>query len=299
MAATVIAVGMCAMDSIYTVDEIPTKPVKVLATGFSESGGGMAANASVAIARLGGNAEFWGRLGDDWLGECILAELVGEGVDVSHVKRLAGCRSPSAAVLVAPNGDRAVIAYNDPALEVQPDWLPVERIAHAQAVLADVRWRAGALASLIAAGTSGVRSVLDADVGPTETVLELGRVAEYVMFSAAGLENLCGPDDAGAALRRAAREFVGVVGVTLGADGFLWLDAGVERWAPAPAIRAVDTLAAGDVWHGAFTLEIAQGRSIAAAAQFANAAAALKCSRPGGRKGAPRRREVEQLLSSA
>src|SRR4051812_28909368 len=122
---------MCAMDSIYTVDELPSKPVKILATGFSESGGGMAANASVAVARLGGTAEFWGRVGDDWLGEAIVAELAGEGVGVAHVKRLPDCRSPAAAILITPGGERAVIAYNDPALEVAPDWLPLERITRA------------------------------------------------------------------------------------------------------------------------------------------------------------------------
>ncbi len=67
---------------------------------------------------------------------------------------------------------------------------------------------------------------------------------------------------------------------------------------PAPRITAVDTLAAGDVWHGAFTLALAEHRDIADAARFANAAAAIKCTRPGGRLGAPRRAEVAALLDN-
>ena len=66
---------------------------------------------------------------------------------------------------------------------------------------------------------------------------------------------------------------------------------------PAPAVTAVDTLGAGDVWHGAFTLALAEGMAVAAAARFANAAAAIKCTRFGGRGGAPRRDEVEALLA--
>src|SRR5262249_47796720 len=55
----ILCLGMSALDAIYTVPAIPTAPVKILATGFRESGGGMASNASVAVARLGGDAEYW------------------------------------------------------------------------------------------------------------------------------------------------------------------------------------------------------------------------------------------------
>jgi sulfofructose kinase len=58
----------------------------------------------------------------------------------------------------------------------------------------------------------------------------------------------------------------------------------------------VDTLAAGDVWHGAFAVAIAEGQCVADSAAFATAAAALKCQRPGGRLGAPSRSEVAALL---
>jgi sulfofructose kinase len=86
------------------------------------------------------------------------------------------------------------------------------------------------------------------------------------------------------------------VGVTLGAAGFLWLEGQKERRVVAPRIVAVDTLAAGDVWHGAFTLALGEGSPIVDAARFANAAAALKCTRPGGRTGAPSRVDVLRLL---
>ena len=105
------------MDAIYRVPAIPAAPAKVLATGFSECGGGMAANASVAVARLGGAASYWGRVGADALGDRILAELASEGVDVGTVRRVPGGRSPSAAILVLPDGERLVCAYNDPALD--------------------------------------------------------------------------------------------------------------------------------------------------------------------------------------
>jgi len=85
--------------------------------------------------------------------------------------------------------------------------------------------------------------------------------------------------------------------VTLGAEGFLWRDGDQERQIAPPRITAIDTLAAGDVWHGAFALALGEHCPVPAAARFANAAAAIKCTRTGGRLGAPKRAEVAALLS--
>src|SRR5690606_7349068 len=91
----------------------------------------------------------------------------------------------------------------------------------------------------------------------------------------------------------------GFVAVTAGARGCYWVDAeGRLRHAAPPPVAAIDTLAAGDVFHGAFTLRLAEGCTTGDCITFANAAAALKCSRFGGRLGAPDRDEVLALLSA-
>ena len=142
MSARLICLGMCAQDAIYHT--IPVVPTKVLATNYSECGGGMAANADVAAARLGANVAYWGRVGDDALGARIIAELASEGVRVDHVRRVRGRTSPSAAILVDARGERLICAYNDPALDRDPAWLPLADIDAVDAVLADVRWPQGA-----------------------------------------------------------------------------------------------------------------------------------------------------------
>ena len=295
----IVCIGMSALDAIYRVPAIPSTPTKVLASGFTECGGGMAANASVAVARLGGDACYWGRVGADALGDRILAELAGDGVNVAGVRRIAGCISPSAAILVDDHGERLVCAYNDPALDTDPSWLPLETLAHCQAVLADVRWPEGSAAVFDAATRHGIPTVFDGDVGPREALLDLAQRASHVVFSQPGLMHATGctlPEQGLAAIADAVR---GVVGVTLGADGFLWREGGAERRTRAPRVKVVDTLAAGDVWHGAFTLALAERQDVASASRFANAAAALKCSRSGGRRGAPRRDEVAAMLAGA
>src|SRR5665213_2063388 len=291
MAIRLICVGMCAHDTIYTVPSIPTRAIKVLATRYDECGGGMAANASVAAARLGVSVEYWGRTGDDALGRRITDELAAEGVDVANVRQIAGCTSPSAAILVDGHGERLICAYNDPRLDDDARWLPLAGIAAADAVLADVRWRRGSAAVLDAARMAGKIAVLDADIGPVDDIRDLIPRATHVVFSEGGLA-ACVPGSAGAALREIAASAHGLVGVTLGAAGFLWRENGSEHHAAAVNVVAIDTLAAGDVWHAAFAIALAEGRAAGDAARFANVAAALKCMRAGGRRGAPTRTEV-------
>ena len=78
----------------------------------------------------------------------------------------------------------------------------------------------------------------------------------------------------------------------------MWLDEGGQAQVmPTFPVHTVDTLGAGDVFHGAFALAIAEGSRIVDAMRFASAAAALKCTRFGGAFAAPDRAEVEGLLS--
>jgi sulfofructose kinase len=200
--------------------------------------------------------------------------------------------------LVADDGERLICAYNDPLLDHDATWLPRERIADFDAALADVRWPAGAAVVLDAARMAGIPAVFDGDVGPPEALADLAPRATHVVYSEPGLALASGSNAPGDGLARIAATHPGMVGVTLGPEGFLWRSAGQEHRMPAPRITAVDTLAAGDVWHGAFTLALAEHRDIADAARFANAAAAIKCTRPGGRLGAPRRAEVAALLDN-
>jgi sugar/nucleoside kinase (ribokinase family) len=89
----------------------------------------------------------------------------------------------------------------------------------------------------------------------------------------------------------------GACAVTCGEAGSWWLTRDGAFHVAAPAVDAVDTLGAGDVFHGAYALAIANGRAIADAARFATHAAALKCTRDGGRAGAPTLDEVRAFAT--
>jgi sulfofructose kinase len=103
--------------------------------------------------------------------------------------------------------------------------------------------------------------------------------------------------DDGAALKKIARLTPSFLAGTRGPKGTIWLDEQQNlQETPAFPVHTVDTLGAGDVFHGAFALAITEKQELRAALRFASAAAALKCTRFGGAFAAPQRTEVEQLL---
>ncbi|MEP6942569.1 MAG: PfkB family carbohydrate kinase [Betaproteobacteria bacterium] len=293
-----LCIGHSALDTIFRVAHIPREPTKVLASARMEAGGGMAANASVAAQRLGARVSYCGRVGDDDAGARILGQLRSEGVDVSRVRRVDRCTSPVATILIDDAGERLVCIYNDPALDDDASWLALDDIGSFDAVLADVRWPAGALRGFAAARAAGVPTILDGDVGDAQALRRLCAECDYAIFSSAGLAIASGVDDRDQGLHAMQAQSDAIVGVTLGELGMAWLDGSEVRIVPAPRVNAVDTLAAGDVFHAAFTLAIGEGKDVDQAARFANAAAALKCTRRGGRLGAPSRAEVDAFVAT-
>jgi sulfofructose kinase len=295
--AIVLCVGHAVQDFVFTVLDLPDRGQKYRATGFESVGGGPAATAAVAIARLGGHASLAARVGDDAAADMIAAELRAHGVDCTHLRRCRGAGSSVSAVFVDARGERMIVNHLDPAMPGDPGWLPAVATLAADAVLADTRWPEGALVALQGARAAGLPAVLDADrpIPPDGALLH---AATHVAFAADALAEHVGLPDPVRALESLAPRLPGWCCVTVGGQGVFAWDRGELRHLPAFEVPVVDTLGAGDVWHGAFALALAEGRDELAAAGFASAAAALKVQRAGGRAGVPSRAEVDAFLAT-
>ena len=287
---TVICLGLAVWDQIFSLEQLPSGSGKNFSKSFVEVGGGPAATAAAAASRLGSKAALWSRVGDDDIGRRIVADLQGYGVDTSGIRSFAGKSSGLAVVLLDAEGERMIVTPGDPMLERNPSWLPIEDISSAQAVLADARWPEGALKLFEAARHHDIPSVLDADLtSEPDALASLVTAASHSVFSGPGLRTFAGLDDLQAALAFARSRTEGVVAVTDGAEGCRWvLSDGSTGHCPAFSVEIVDTLGAGDVFHGAVAVALAERQSFPEAMRFASAAAALKCTRFGGRAGAPR-----------
>ncbi|MBC3381957.1 sugar kinase [Serratia fonticola] len=293
----IACVGIAVQDRLYYVEKLPEGGGKYVATDYREIGGGPAATAAVAAARLGAEVDFIGRVGDDATGHTLLAELGSYGVNVRHARRCPQARSSQSAVLVDAQGERMIINHPSPDLPEDAEWLHDIDFSQYDVVLADVRWHQGALAAFILARRAGVTTLLDADVTPQD-ILPLVALADHAAFSEPGLLRMTGKTDIEQGLRAAKNDKNGQVYVTQGKHGCFWLDNAQLKHQPGFPVEVVDTTGAGDVFHGALAVALSSQPDIAQAVRYANAVAALKCTRPGGRAGIPNCDQTDSFLAS-
>jgi len=297
----ILCTGITVLDEVFRVEEFPQSDGKVQATGFFTVNGGCAANAAVAIVRLGGRAALAGPLGgpagEDGSGDRVLTALAREHVDCTFCQRIAGLPTGLSAIFMNARGDRTIVTYRDERIAAATPADADAIVAGADLVLADNRYPAFVTPICDAARRRNIPVVIDGD-RPTVEDDPLFKLATHLIFSSECLRATAGAADLAGGLSRMARRTEAFLAVSNGPDDILFIEGGKLRRLPVFKIEAVDTLGAGDVFHGGFALALAEGKSEVEAMRFGAAAAGIKCSRIGGSAGAPTRAEVEGLLAA-
>lgn len=288
----IACVGITVLDRIQRVQALPASGGKYVATDYFEVGGGPAATAAVAVAKLGKPVDFIGRVGGDSVADIMLSELAGYGVNVENSVRISAASSSFSAVLVDDEGERMIINYQDPSLSRDIEPLKSVDFSTYSTILCDVRWPEGAEYALKQAKKYGTPSVLDADLSP-EPIDKLVELADHVAFSEPGLARFTETEDPIKGLEIAQKRTSGKVYVTVGAKGCYWLENGELMHQQGKKVAVVDTTGAGDVFHGAFAVAVSEEMETRNAVIFSNTVAALKCTKLGGREGIPDRQTVD------
>ncbi|MBB6486647.1 sugar kinase [Rhizobium lusitanum] len=298
----VLCVGAAVLDTLFRVRTLPSGEGKVLPYEMLQIAEGMASSAAYAVARLEGRASLWGAVGSDETGERIIRDLTAAGVATEGMLRVEGARSAVSTILVDDHGERLIVPFYDPKLHHDVKDFTHDDVAGFDAVLVDVRWPSLALEVLRTARGLGKPAVLDGDVAPDGIIERLAPEATHIVFSEPAARRLTGVADFAEMARLLKKKFShAFICVTAGAAGSFWFDdqGDLIRHSPTIGIRALDTLAAGDIFHGAFALAIAEGMTPADAIQLSSVAAAMKCEVFGGRSGAPTRAEVIARMNAA
>lgn len=295
----VLCVGIAVVDFIFRFDTVPHTSGKHVAKGFEPVVGGMATNGAIAVSRLGGNAALMSRVGADPNGRFSRDEIITHGVDVTAVEETADAPTSLSAVAIGDDGERLLFNHQDPRLLFDVPSPPRTAFGAFDALLVDTRWPAAGVTGLELAAERGMPGVADIDHAIEARWLNASlRAASHVVFSSEGLATSLGIDGLEAGIAEARRLTPGRIAVTMGGDGVVWVDGETLRRVPAFKVRAIDTLGAGDVFHGALALALGERRAWPDALVFASAAAAVKCSRPSGRGSFPTREDVAELVGS-
>jgi len=297
----ILCIGMPVRDLTFRIPEVPSRGLKAHASHFEEISGGNALNAAIGIARLGGRAAMSGPMGDsgEIAARYIFDKLADEGIDSHHLVHMPGLVTPISTIMIDASGERTIVTFRDPALwKVKlPD--PDALLQDCDAILVESRCAAFATDLCVEARRRNIPVVVDIDSAMSlrEGLLT---ASSHLVFSSEALQRTAGIADDAKALLKISELTDSFLAGTRGPRGTIWLDESLSlQETPAFPVHTVDTLGAGDIFHGAFTLAITEGQSIPEALRFASAAAALKCTRFGGAFAAPERGEVEKFLSQS
>jgi ribokinase len=301
----VLVVGSANVDFTVAAPRLPAVGETVTGGTLLVNHGGKGANQAVAARRLGADVRFIARVGDDASGHGIRSALEGEGIGVDGVGVTGDAATGTALIVVDSQG------RNQIAVAPGANWrLSVE---HVQSRERDFAWAQVVICQLetpleILAWSLGEarrrRAITVLNPAPVrEDLPDVWPLVDYLTPNEGEAERLTGVavrDHRSAAVAAHALRGrgVGTVIVTLGAQGVMACTADGEIHAPARPVTAVDTTAAGDAFNGALAVALAGGDTLDDALRFANAAAALACTRRGAQPSLPARAEVERLLGA-
>jgi ribokinase/sulfofructose kinase len=297
----VLGVGCNSVDRVYRLPASPrpdSPTAKLRISSHAIMCGGQMATAMAACAGLGLKTAYFGCVGHDHDGRLIRSELEQRGVDVSHVLTRE-CANRFAVITVdETSGERIVLWDRDERLNLRAREIDPALIASARIVHVDDEDQEAAIAAATVARSAGVPCASDID-RITDRTPELIAAVSIPIFAQHVLPAMTGETDVERGLRAMRQWNDGMLCVTLGPSGAMLLKDDEVVSEPAFPVKAVDTTGAGDVFRAAFIYALLKEYPLRTMVRFANAAAAVSCTRAGAMAGVPSMREVETLLSGA
>ncbi len=304
LAAEVVCVASWNADLISHVARPIARGETLMASAFSISPGGKGSNAAVAAARQGARVALIARIGDDDFGRMGMNLWHAEGIATEHVEQVAGERSGVAQILVYDDGDNSIAVYPGAGggLGARHAQAAQRLLDHCRVVMASCEVPVEAtLEAFRLAHNTKAKAITILNPAPARPLPEeLLALVDVLTPNESELYQLAGPAHAGS-MDDAAMHLLAcgtrAVLVTLGAAGCRLYQTGeapVELAGRAMPVR--DTIGAGDTFTGALAAALARGELLAAAMQWANAAAALSVTRHGAVAGIPMHAEVAALL---
>ena len=289
--------GESSIDFVYVVEELPRPGVsKLRITGHDSCCGGQVATTMAACAALGLTALYLGPIGNDENGRRIARELSEGGVDVSRTM-VRNSASRYAVILVdGRTGERVVFWDRDSQLDVPAEEFDESQLGDARVLHVDATDEAAAITIAGIARAAGAIVTCDIDNVTPRTKELLTRVTMPVLAEHVP-QLLTGIGDTEAALRAIRAWHQGLLCVTLGGRGSAALDGDRFVQVPAVPVKTVDTTGAGDVFRAGFIYGVLHEWPAERMLEFANAAAAVSCTRIGAMAGVPNLGEVERQLS--
>ena len=295
MTKHVLGVGHACIDQvlIWENGQAPVQDNKLIQ--YEVEGGGMVATALVAVTRLGGEAEFWGVVGDEPLGDHILHGLRKENVNVEHVLKIKDKEGPVSIVCVdEKTGDRCFYSGKPISDPLEP-FGDLDRVAEAGCLIIDGARFVAARPAAQQAQKLGIPVVGDI-CWISKTTPEMLTLLDYAIVPETYAEMMGFGEDLEGACKSLCKQGAKIGVITCGGDGLIYSDGTTIERLEAFHVPIVDTTGAGDTFHGSFCFGLIKGLELRDNLIFSSAVASLKCGKIGGRSGIPKLEDVADFL---
>lgn len=296
----IVVVGSVTMDLVASAPQLPRIGQTLIGTAFRTTPGGKGANQAVAAARLGYPVAMVAKVGDDHYGPTLLRSLASVGVQINAMEEVSGS-SGIASIFLADSSENSIIVI--PGANGKMDRAMIDAhaatIRSAGMVLCQFEIPMDTLAyTLELCADAGVPVMLDPAPAAPFPDAAWKQIAWFTPNETEAAFYLRGSAKAEEAASELLERGLGGVVLKRGAEGSYVAIPGNAAWVPPFPVQAIDTVAAGDCFNGAFAVALLEGRDPWQAARFANAAAAICVTRRGAQAAMPTRPEVEALLAA-
>ena len=305
MADKIVVIGSLNMDLVGCAPRIPVVGETIVGHRYFSEPGGKGANQAYAAAKMGGRVAMLGRVGSDEFGREMRQNLEHVGCDVSGLLSIPGATSGIALIFVADTGHNSIIIVPGANDRFSPEDVDAGQSCLEGAALVLLQLE-NPLPTVLAAARAGRRAGARVILDPAparEVPAELFELCDIITpneTEAAILAELpptsLNPEQAVEIARKLQARGASTVIVKLGEQGCMLVDSG-SQLLPAPAVKAVDTTAAGDVFNAGLAVGLSEGLDVAAACRFANRGAALSVTRLGTQIATPSRAEVDAFAT--
>ena len=291
----VVGLGLNAVDFLCVIPKFPAFNTKTEIVHYEKQAGGQVATAMVACSKWGLRAKYIGKVGGNDLGMFSLNSIRKTGVDVSSVTVERDATNQFAFILIdEKSGERTIIWHRDKKLLYREGELSREDVCKGNILHVDGHDIDATTKAMKWAKEEGIVTVIDIDKVEEKTP-ELIRDIDFLITSSTFGPKLTGIEDREQALLALRRYNRGFLCATLGREGVMAVVGDRIVYSKGFEVEAVDTTGAGDVFHAGFIYGLIKNWDVAEILRFANAAAALKSTRIGGRS-IPTMEEVDSLL---
>jgi sugar/nucleoside kinase (ribokinase family) len=296
--------GAVAIDELLYLEKYPPVNTKMRVKRRLRQGGGLTGTALVTAARLGVRCGYVGQLGEDPLSREMIDRLEQEGVDCSRRAKIEEARPGYSTILVEiPTGHRTVLSCTSrDHFGAAPRWPEAEMIERASAIHIDHHGVIGSLRAARLARKKGIPVIADFERPvPSEEFRLLLEEVDHLIVSETFARQVTGEKVFSNMLETLWNDQRQLVAITHGDRGCSYRSrASIDTFEHMDcfSVDVVDSTGCGDVFHGGYAAGILRGLSFHHALLLANAAAAMKATRPGGQSGIPTREEVFAFLEA-